>query len=170
MTARRWRGAPPARPCFQRHHLVPVALLRRPQMAAMFDQLRVEGFSLQQFDRNGLMLPACEATAIWSGHALHRGPHHRYNDVIAARVEQVRAHFAHSARIDPCAARRTAVMRLRLLQDTMRRALTDGHGGAFWLNRRDPMRMFADRPYLDAAIDGLFGGQEAMAVSDRKWP
>ena len=30
-------------------------------------------------------------------------------------------------------------------------------GGGFWLNRRDPMRLFADRPYLDEAIDKLFG-------------
>ena len=52
----------------------------------------------------------------------------------------------------------TAVMRLRLLQDTARRALTDRHGAGFWLNRRDPMRLFADRPYLDEAIDRLFGG------------
>ena len=36
-------------------------------------------------------------------------------------------------------------------------ALTDRHGGGFWLNRRDPMRLFADRPYLDEAIDKLFG-------------
>ena len=50
-----------------------------------------------------------------------------------------------------------AVMRLRLLQDTTRRALTDGHGARFWLNRRDPMRLFADRPYLDKAIEELFG-------------
>jgi hypothetical protein len=37
-------------------------------------------------------------------------------------------------------------MRLRLLQDTTRRALTDRHGGTFWLNSRDLMRLFADRP------------------------
>jgi hypothetical protein len=51
----------------------------------------------------------------------------------------------------------TAAMRLRLLQDTARRALTDRHGAGFWLNRGDPMRLFVDRPYLDEAIDKLFG-------------
>ena len=40
----------------------------------------------------------------------------------------------------------------------MRRALTDGRGGGFWLNRRDPMRLFVDRSYLDDAIERLFGG------------
>jgi len=59
---------------------------------------------------------------------------------------------------DQRAARRTAVMRLRLLQGATRRALTDRHRLGFWLNRRDPMRLFADRPYLDEAIERLFGG------------
>lgn len=159
MASRRWQTAPPPTPGYQRHHLVPVALLGRPQMAIMFEHLHREGFSLQQFAANGVTLPASEATALSSGHALHRGPHRGYNDVIAARVERIRVHFAIQAPVDMRLARRTAVMRLRLLQDVMRRALTDGHGGTFWLNRRDPMRLFADRPYLDAAIDRLFGGE-----------
>ncbi|WP_192646215.1 AHH domain-containing protein [Sphingopyxis sp. OAS728] len=156
MPGRGWQGAPAPQTGFQRHHLIPIALLRRPQMAAMFDQLRGEGFALAHFGRNGLMLPACEPVALRSGHALHRGPHHGYSDVLAARVEAIGAHFALHAAADLRAARRTAVMRLRLLQDTTRRALTDRHGAGFWLNRRDPMRLFVDRPYLDEAIDRLF--------------
>lgn len=157
MVSRRWQGAPPSRAGFQRHHLIPVALLRRPQMEAMFKRLDVEAFSLHRFDYNGLMLPACEGAALWSGHALHRGPHYGYNDVVAARVEQIRVHFSLNAPANLRDARRVAVMRLRLLQDATRRALTDRHGCAFWLNRRDPMRLFADRPYLDEAIDLMFG-------------
>lgn len=161
MPGRGWQGAPPSRPGFQRHHLVPVALLARPQMMSMFDALEAEGFGLHRFDRNGLMLPACERAVIRSGHALHRGPHHGYNDVIAARVETIRAHFAAQAPHDLRAARRTAAMRLGLLQDVMRRALTDRHRAGFWLNRHDPMRLFADRPYLDEAIARLFGAPTA---------
>lgn len=157
MPGRGWYGAPPPRNGFQRHHLIPIALLQRSQMTAMFEQLHGEGFALQHFGRNGLMLPSCEPVALRFGHALHRGPHHDYSDVITARVETIRAHFASLAPVDLRAARRTAVMRLRLLQDTTRRALTDRHGAGFWLNRRDPMRLFADRPYLDEAIDKLFG-------------
>lgn len=152
---RGWQGAPPPRPGFQRHHLIPVAVVRRAQMAAMFEDLGGDGFDLNDFGCNGLQLPACERAALCSGHALHRGPHSAYNDVIAARVEMIRSHFARTG--DRRVARRTAIVRLRLLQDTMRRALTDRHGRAFWLNRRDPMRLFADRPYLDTAIDHLFG-------------
>ncbi|RYD42393.1 MAG: hypothetical protein EOP63_13035 [Sphingomonadales bacterium] len=157
MPGRGWHEAPPPRTGFQRHHLIPIALLQRAQMNAMFEQLHGEGFALQHFGRNGLMLPACERAALRSGHALHRGPHHGYSEVIAARVETIRAHFALQAPHSPRMARRTAVMRLRLLQDTTRGALTDRHGAGFWLNRRDPMRLFVDRPYLDDAIDKLFG-------------
>lgn len=130
-------------------------------MAVMFDALQVEGFALEHFGRNGVMLPACEPAALLSGHALHRGPHQGYSDVVASRVEQVRRHFSAHAPVDLGSARRTAVMRLRLLQDTTRRALTDRHGAGFWLNRRDPMRLFIDRPYLDDAIERLFGGATA---------
>lgn len=156
MPNRGWQGAPPPQPGFQRHHLIPIALLHRGQMAEMFDYLHAEGFALTQFACNGLMLPACEPAALTLGHALHRGPHHGYSDVVAARVEQVRRHFVLHAPADLRLARRTAVMRLRLLQDTTRRALTDRHGVGFWLNRRDPMRLFVDRPYLDEAIERLF--------------
>ncbi|MDK2762043.1 MAG: AHH domain-containing protein [Sphingopyxis sp.] len=158
-----WHDAPAPQSGFQRHHLIPIGLLRRPQMAVLFDQLRAEDFTLQHFGGNGLILPASETAALRSGHALHRGPHHEYSDVVAARVERIRAHFTLHAPADPRTARRTAVMRLRLLQDTARRALTDRHGGAFWLNRRDPMRLFVDRPYLDAAIDMLFGSASGAA-------
>ncbi|MDR6832216.1 MULTISPECIES: AHH domain-containing protein [unclassified Sphingopyxis] len=162
MPRRGWQGAPPSQPGFQRHHLIPIALLHRGQMNAMFDQLQTEGFTLEHFRRNGVMLPASEPAALRLGHALHRGPHQGYSDVVAARVEQIRAYFALHAPGDVRAARRTAVMRLRLLQDTTRRALTDRHGAGFWLNRRDPMRLFVDRPYLDDAIERLFG--EAVTV------
>lgn len=152
----RWRGALSAQPGFQRHHLIPIALLRRGQMADMFDQLRPAGFVLHRFDQNGLLLPACEGLAMQTGHALHRGPHAGYSDVVMARVETIRVTFAQTIASDPQRAATTAIMRLRTLQVAMRRALTDRHGLGFWLNRRDPMRLFADRPYLDDAIDRVF--------------
>ena len=49
-------------------------------------------------------------------------------------------------------------MRFGLLQHMIRRAPTD---------RRDPMRLFADRPHRDEAIDKLFGAQGGMAGFDR---
>jgi len=155
---------------YQRHHLIPVALLARPQMVAMFDQLGAEGFALHRFELNGLALPGDERLALQSGHALHRGPHRAYSDVVTARVERIRVDFSGATGGDCRAARRTAVMRLRLLQDTLRRSLTDRHGLRFWLNRRDPMRLFLDRPYLDNAIERLFGGDGRTADERTRGP
>src|SRR3546814_7364311 len=45
--ARRWLGAVRAPRGYQRHHLIPIGLLRRPQMAALFDALSGEGFALR---------------------------------------------------------------------------------------------------------------------------
>lgn len=156
MIRRRWHGAPLARADMQRHHLIPCLLSRQPQMAEFFQQLRPEGFCLQQFSQNGVCLPSNERAALLSGYALHRGPHPGYNDVVSARVEVMRRHFADMAGSDLRGARRVVVMRLHLLQEATRRALTDQHRGLFRLNKRDPMRIFADRPFLDEAIDSMF--------------
>lgn len=83
-----------------------------------------------------------------------RGPHHGYHDVMTARGDRIRICFERQINRDAPAARRTAAMRPALLQDSLRRALTDRRGTGF--NRRDPMRLFADRPYLDEAITRLF--------------
>lgn len=155
--ARRWRGSPQRRPGYQRHHLIPIALLGRGQIADMFGHLRSSGFALRQFDQNGLFLPACEWLAEQTGHALHRGPHGGYTDVVTARVDMIRATFDQASQVNPSDAATVAIMRLRTLQAAMRRALTDRHGIGFWLNRRDPMKLFADRSYLDDAIDRIYG-------------
>ena len=96
-----WQGAPPPQTGFQRHHLIPVALGRSPQMAAMFDALCAEGFALQHFGGNGVVLPSCELAALQSGHALHRGPHHGYSDVVAALF----VHISRCTRQPTCAPR-----------------------------------------------------------------
>ncbi|MBU7589148.1 MAG: hypothetical protein KAF42_08045 [Sphingopyxis terrae] len=74
--------------------------------------------------------------------------------MMTARVDRIRICFERQINRDASAARRTAAIRVALLQDSLRRALTDRRGTGF--NRRDPMRLFADRPYLDEAITRLF--------------
>jgi A nuclease family of the HNH/ENDO VII superfamily with conserved AHH len=152
MTARRWQQGSVCPPGFQRHHLIPMALTRRAQLASLFAALEGDGLRLGRFPQNGLHLPACEAAAAMLGHALHRGPHPAYTDVVAARLDAIRA----NARLIHPADRWATVDRIRTLQAALRRALTDRHRHGLWLNRRDPMRLFADRAYLDSAIDALF--------------
>ena len=151
------RGKPGFDPGLQRHHILPRQILVRTCFQPLLRSLGRDRLNFDDFRHNGLLLPANDHAVVRIGLPLHRGPHRDYNDVLAARVERIRVHFALQAPADLGAARRTATMRLRLLQDVMRRALTDRHGGAFWLNRCDPMRLFADRPYLDDAIGRLFG-------------
>ena len=153
MTARHWQQGPVCSPGFQRHHLIPLALTRRAQFAPLFAELENGGLRLRRFPENGLHLPACEVAAAALGHALHRGPHPAYTDVVAARLDAIRS----STIIARPSDRWAAVDRIRTLQSALRRALTDRHGHHLWLNRRDPMRLFADRAYLDTAIDALFG-------------
>lgn len=152
MTGRRWHQRTPCPDGFQRHHLIPLELTRRAQLAAMFTALEADGLRLGRFAENGLHLPAREVDAVALGHALHRGPHPAYTDVVAARLEAIRT----GACLGEAEGRWATVDRIRTLQAALRRALTDRHGQHLWLNRRDPMRLFADRAYLDAAIAAMF--------------
>ncbi|MBA4748491.1 MAG: AHH domain-containing protein [Sphingopyxis sp.] len=153
MTRRRWQAGGRCPAGFQRHHLVPLEIANRRQFAALFAALEGEGLRLGQFAHNGLHLPAREDVAAELGHALHRGPHPAYTDVVAARIEAIRG----SARLESPADHWAVINRIDTLQRALRRALTDRHGQHLWLNRRDPMRIFADRAYLDSAIDAMFG-------------
>jgi hypothetical protein len=152
MSVRRWQQGPVCPPGFQRHHLIPLALTNRVQFAPLFAALESAGLRLGRFAENGLHLPSCEAAAAALGHALHRGPHPAYTDVVAARLDAIRA----SMRIAQPTERWQMLARIRTLQAALRRALTDRHGQHLWLNRRDPMRLFADRAYLDTAIAAMF--------------
>ena len=151
MTSRQWRGGPASSAGFQRHHLIPAALGQRRQFAALFDTLAEDGLRLSRFAENGLYLPADERVASALGHALHRGPHPAYTDVVAMRIEAIRA----TTRISDQRARWLGIGRIHTLQSALRHALTDRHRSSLWLNRRDPMRIFADRSYLDDAINAL---------------
>jgi hypothetical protein len=153
MSGAHWRGGPASCAGFQRHHLIPAALGQRRQFAALFDALAQEGLRLNHFAQNGLHLPADEGVAHALGHALHRGPHPAYTDVVAMRIEAIRVTIPLADR----RARWQGIARIHTLQRALRRALTDQHRSGLWLNRRDPMRIFADRSYLDDAIAAMFG-------------
>lgn len=159
-----WTQAPRAPHGVQRHHLIPVSVLRRAQVGMMLTALATHARVLTAFPANGVLLPSTDAGVAATGWALHRGPHPVYNDVVAHRVERIRAQFVRLAPDDIDAARRIAVRQMRRLQVQTRRALTlpavliddaDGDRVAT-LNHRDPMRLIGDATALDAAIDRLF--------------
>lgn len=86
-------AGPHAAATFQSHHLLPRAILRRPQFAAFFDSLARVQPDRSKRQWNCIWLPAEESLSLALGHALHRGPHPRYSDVVAARVERIRAQW-----------------------------------------------------------------------------
>ncbi len=81
---------------------------------------------------------------------MHRGPHPRYTAVVTARVERIRAlHYSHRHDAGD------AVARLHRLQRALGAVLAGPAPRLIQLNRRDPMRLFADYSALDAAIDAM---------------
>lgn len=141
---------PAAHPHFQQHHLIPVAVGRRPQIGRFLTGLHLAGFHIEDRDRNLILLPADEDTAACNGQTMHRGPHPHYTAVVTARVERIRALHYRDSRTAP-----EAVARLHRLQRSLRAVLSGSAPRLLLLNRRDPMRLFADYSALDAAIDAI---------------
>lgn len=141
---------PDAHSSYQQHHLIPVAIGRRPQIGRFLVGLHLAGFHIEDRACNLILLPADEATAAGNGQTMHRGPHPHYTAVVTARVERIRElHYRHH-RTTP-----DAVARLNRLQRSLRAVLSGSAPRLLQLNRRDPMRLFADYSALDAAIDAL---------------
>lgn len=138
---------------FQSHHLIPVAVFASRSFANAFDLVRLNGFDVRYFPRNGLFLPATEAVAIQSGLPLHRGPHRRYNDLVAHRIAAIFRDFPQigyrqSARYD-------AVERIHLLAGALRASLY-GSPPRISLNHRDPFNTAVNFTDLDSACDALW--------------
>jgi hypothetical protein len=146
-------GAPPPAD-WQLHHLLPRSLLARGQIGRFVTGLGICGFHLEDRDTNLLALPANEATAAAAGTAMHRGPHPRYTAVVIARVERVRVLHQRSH-----IGARQAARRLARLQRALASILAGSAPRLILLNRRDPMRLFADYDAFDAAIDAGLASQ-----------
>ena len=151
-----------ARSAFQHHHLLPLSLLNRPQIGRFLAQLHLHGLKLNERASNCLWLPADEALSLRLGHALHRGPHPNYTNVVAERVERIRQRhsFAGQSRAAQWLAKEDAVARLKLLQRAMSHVLSGPGPRLLQLNRRDPMRCFSDCSYLDDAISRMFAQRD----------
>lgn len=137
---------------YQHHHLLPLSLLNRQQIGDFLLQVQSAGLCLRDRRRNCLWLPADERLALATGRALHRGPHPHYTDVVAGRVERIRQRWRQGGQGDV----RDSMERLVRLQEVMSRILLAPGPRLLHLNRRDPMRAFADYAYLDDAISRLF--------------
>ncbi|MCH7628405.1 MAG: AHH domain-containing protein [Proteobacteria bacterium] len=157
-------GAPGYNARLQRHHVLPRQLLAEPGLAGMMAELGGEAV-VDDFRRNGLLLPATDHEAKRMALPLHRGPHPEYSALVIERVGQIESHWQKMRRADRQMATREALMRMDCLQRALRRRLLDP---LRWLgpalNRRDPIRQdrALDYSHLDA-MAGLLWAETAPA-------
>lgn len=135
--------------------------MKRAQIAQFLMAMRDHGFDLHNRRHNCLWLPAEECLSLTTGHALHRGPHPHYTDVVAGRVERIRQRWRGPDHDDG----HSSITRLVRLQATLTHVLSGPGPRLLQLNRRDPMRAFADYAYLDDAITRLFAAPAEGAAS-----
>jgi hypothetical protein len=161
------RDRPGFLPCMQRHHLLPLQLLKANCFGPLFDEIGGERVDFDDFRLNGLLLPASDNAAVRIGLPLHRGPHRSYNQMVAERIGQVEAGWASLRLRAPEIAFDQALMRLGLLQRALRKRLLSPVR-RLMLNRKDPLGSGFDFSELDAMADSLWGAtQEAdIPVTD----
>ncbi len=153
------RHQPGFDPGMQRHHLLPMQLLRQNCTAALFRAVGRERLRFDDFRRNGLLLPATDRSALQVGLPLHRGPHPNYNSLVSERVGQIEASWARSRAVSPQVAASDAIARLELLQRALRRRLLDQRRRLL-LSRRDPLGAGINFAELDALVDDLWPATE----------
>ena len=100
----------------QRHHLIPRALTGRRCFARFLAALGPAA-GLDDFRRNGLLLPASEAGAVRMGLPLHRGPHGTYSAMVAERLGEIESRWTRSC------DRAAATAAIEALQRALRREL-----------------------------------------------
>lgn len=146
-------------PGLQRHHLLPRQLLSQRCFARMFEAIGPARVGFDDFRANGMLLPCCDAAVLRMAMPLHRGPHHRYSEMVIERVGTIEASWSSERRGHRHGLERAneqALMRLGLVQRALRRRLLQGGRGRFALNRRDPLGPTGDFSVLDAMAEMLW--------------
>jgi hypothetical protein len=150
------RSADPGyQPGMQRHHLLPRQLLSMRWFGSLIEQLGRDRVGIDDFRRNGLLLPCTDHAAVSFGLPLHRGPHSAYNAMVCERVGQIERGWMLRRPRSPDGALEEALMRLALLQQALRRRLlAERH--RLILNRADPLGTGRDFAELDAMAELLW--------------
>jgi len=149
-------------PNLQRHHLVPQQVLHVAALTPFVSQLGIERLGIDDFRRNGQLLPACEKVAIRIGLPLHRGPHRAYNELVLERVGQIEADWARDRR-KGTEADYVALMRFDLLQRALRRRfLNPRNWSRVPLNTRDPALDFS---HLDEMADLFWSATASVSCA-----
>lgn len=142
----------PKKSGFQKHHLIPVQLLKMNAFVKLFERAEQAGFDARDFKSNGIYLPAHEKLAIESGRPLHRGPHPQYNTLVGQRLGMIEASLYKKHDVPDAAS---IAFRLSYLQRGLRRTLLK-KPRAITLNKRDPMSRNIDFRSLDNDVDNIW--------------
>jgi A nuclease family of the HNH/ENDO VII superfamily with conserved AHH len=107
-----------------RHHLIVQQALRDEMLKPFLTRMSEDGFQVDDFRTNGLLLPCLPSLSRKTGLPLHWGPHPRYNAKVIQELHLIRV-SAESMRADSH-GRRQAFDALRSLQGKLRATLTCG--------------------------------------------
>jgi hypothetical protein len=114
-------NTPTYREGWVRHHLHSLQCMRDSALAPFLLAMRDDGFHMDDFETNGVLLPVLPSQSILSGQPLHLGGHPNYNAQIIDELHFIRS-FCESIRPDS-RRRRIALSGLRGSQDRTRDAI-----------------------------------------------
>jgi hypothetical protein len=133
---------------FQRHHIIPVAVLNDLHFKCIFKMLECCGFDPCDFTSNGILLPCTEYAAIKYRLPLHRGPHKFYNELVSECVEIIFSQYdLHNVKQSQLAE---IAVKIEKLQHSLKAMLRQENFN-MQLCRRDPSRSAAEISQLDYA-------------------
>ena len=82
-----------------RHHLMPMQCLRDATLGPFLSKMRSQRFYIDDFNRNGILLPTLPSQSKLTGLPLHLGGHRNYNLRIIAEMTAIRV-FCESIRTE----------------------------------------------------------------------
>lgn len=130
---------------YQRHHVIPVNIMRRRSFAQLFEVIAIAGFNPHCFLNNGYLLPATDEMSAETGLPLHRGPHRHYDDLIAECLDLIWLQVT----TKQIPANPIAIMTcVSDLQGRIRRSL--GPNAWIRLNHNDPRQIDSHFIHLDS--------------------
>lgn len=155
------RGDPQHREGWHRHHIYPLSLRHHSRLGAFLGALRGAGFSLDDFESNGMLLPALDSIARKAAQPLHAGPHPRYNRYVVERLEMLRCACERVRTVSRREA--LALLGLQTLQLTLRAVI-----GSYGYGSIDGIVLAGSTDGdLDHAVKGILA-HEPIADADKK--
>lgn len=136
-----------SKPGFQRHHIIPLEIVRKPYFRDIFDRVRWVGFNPNDFETNGMWLPATEELALQVNLAMHRGPHPQYSELVSDWISHLtRSRARHPEELNNL---------LLMLRDKLRNMLIRRPSHVH-LNRNDPLRVRTGFLNIDDGVGKLW--------------